>query len=151
MQHKEHVNFYPETHFYWHNFSRYEVMAYKRRWRRSAITCIGGGNCERISMQWVCKVAEFWFVNYFFICGKNPCCFILIYNWPLCSRILKGYYYQHGLSCHGNDSRSPLPHHHKNIRIQGYFDQNMLFLSQMSLSLCYRLILLQTKNKNFKF
>ena len=22
MQHKEHVNFYPETHFYWHNFSR---------------------------------------------------------------------------------------------------------------------------------
>ena len=22
MQHKEHVKFYPETHFYWHNFSR---------------------------------------------------------------------------------------------------------------------------------
>ena len=34
-------------------------MAYKRRWRRSAITCIAWGNCERISMQWVCKVAEF--------------------------------------------------------------------------------------------
>ena len=26
-------------------------MAYKRRWRRSAITCIAGGNCERISMH----------------------------------------------------------------------------------------------------
>ena len=36
-----------------------EVMAYKRRWRRSAITCIAGGNCERISVQWACKVAEF--------------------------------------------------------------------------------------------
>ena len=47
-QHKEHIKFYPETHFYRHNFSRYEVMAYKRRWRRSAITCIAGGNCERI-------------------------------------------------------------------------------------------------------
>ena len=34
-------------------------MAYKRRWRRSAITCIAGGNCERISVQCVCKVAEF--------------------------------------------------------------------------------------------
>ena len=34
-------------------------MAYKRRWRRSAITCIAGGNCERISVQLVCKVAEF--------------------------------------------------------------------------------------------
>ena len=22
MQHKEHIKFYPETHFYWHNFSR---------------------------------------------------------------------------------------------------------------------------------
>ena len=22
MQHKEHVKFYPETHFYWHNFSK---------------------------------------------------------------------------------------------------------------------------------
>ena len=53
------LNFYPETHFYRHNFSRYEVMAYKRRWRRSAITCIVDGNCERISVQWVCKVAEF--------------------------------------------------------------------------------------------
>ena len=58
-QHKEHMKFYPETHFYRHNFSRYEVMAYKRRWRRSAITCIAGGNCERILVQWVCKVAEF--------------------------------------------------------------------------------------------
>ena len=47
---------------------------------------------------------------------------MLIYNWPLCSRILKGWFYQHGISCHGNDSRSPLPHHHKNIRIKGYFD-----------------------------
>ena len=70
--------------------SRYEVMAYKRRWRRSAITCIAGGNCERFSVQWVCKVAEFWFVNYFFFCGKNFCCFILIYNLLLCSRIFKG-------------------------------------------------------------
>ena len=34
-------------------------MAYKRRWRRSAITCIAGGNCERFSVQWVCEVAEF--------------------------------------------------------------------------------------------
>ena len=34
-------------------------MAYKRRWRRSAITCIAGDNCERFSVQWVCKVAEF--------------------------------------------------------------------------------------------
>ena len=58
MQHKDHVNFYPETYFYRHNFSRNEVMAYKR-WRRSAITCITGDNCERISVQWVCKVAEF--------------------------------------------------------------------------------------------
>ena len=59
MQHKEHVNFYQETHFYRYSFSRYEVMAYKRRWRRSAITCIAAGNCERISVQCVCKVAEF--------------------------------------------------------------------------------------------
>ena len=58
-QHKEHNKFYPETHFYRHNCSRYEVMAYKRRWRRSAITCIAGGNCERILVQWVCEVAEF--------------------------------------------------------------------------------------------
>ena len=27
MQHKEHIKFYPETHFYRHNISRYEVMA----------------------------------------------------------------------------------------------------------------------------
>ena len=46
-------------------------MAYKRRWCRSAITCIAGGNCERFSVQWVCKVAEFRFVNYFFTCGKD--------------------------------------------------------------------------------
>ena len=46
-------------------------MAYKRGWCRSAITCIAGGNCERISVQRVCKAAEFWFVNYFFIFGKN--------------------------------------------------------------------------------
>ena len=80
----------PRNIFYRHNLSRYEVMAYKRRWRRSAITCIAGGSCERISMQWGCKVAEFWFVNYFFICGKNSGCFILIYNWPSRSRIIKG-------------------------------------------------------------
>ena len=80
MQHKEHVNFYPETHFYRHNFSRNEVMAYERRWRRSAITCIAGGDCERISVQWVYKVAEFCFANYFFNYGRNSCCFILIYN-----------------------------------------------------------------------
>ena len=43
-QHKERNKLYPETHFYRHNCSRYEVMAYKRRWRRSAITCIAGGN-----------------------------------------------------------------------------------------------------------
>ena len=199
MLHKEHINFYPGTHFYRQNCSRFEVMAHKRRWRRSAITCIAGGKCEHIYMctptwpgiqsedtiytrvysvfvpafkartnlcithskwghffthlwtclartkrglrpypptpilwqredsahshkarteiltslcqnvltlnvknwfwsslwmpgrtQWVCKVAEFWFVNYFFIYGKNSVCFILIYNWPLCSRILKG-------------------------------------------------------------
>ena len=89
-QHKEHIKFYPGTHFHQHNFSRYEVMAYKRRWRRSAITCIVGGNCERILVQFVCKVAEFWFVNYFFICWKNIYCFLLMYNWPLCSRILRG-------------------------------------------------------------
>ena len=150
-QHKEHINFYPGTHFHRHNFSRYEVMAYKRRWRRSTITCIVGGNCERILVQFVCKVAEFWFVNYFFICWKNICCFLLMYNWPLCSRILRGKCYQHDIGCHGNDSRSPLPHHHKNIRIKDYFDQNMPFLSQMSLSLCTRLILLQIKHRNFKF
>ena len=55
MSHKEHVNFYPEPDFYRHNFSSYEVMAYKRRWRRSAITCIAGGTCERFSVQWVCQ------------------------------------------------------------------------------------------------
>ena len=32
-----------------------------------AITRIAGGNYESI-LQKVCKVAEFWFVNYFFIC-----------------------------------------------------------------------------------
>ena len=48
MLHKEHINFYPETHFYWHSCCRFEVMGRKRRWRRSAITCIGGGKCERI-------------------------------------------------------------------------------------------------------
>ena len=58
-QHKEHNKFYPESHFYRHKCSGYEVMAYKRRWRRSAITCIAGGNCERLLVQWVCKVAEF--------------------------------------------------------------------------------------------
>ena len=26
----------------------------------------GGGNCERI-LQWVCKVAEFWFVNFLYL------------------------------------------------------------------------------------
>ena len=50
MLHKEHINFYPETHFYRHNCCRFEVMAHKRRWRRSAITCIAGGKCERIYM-----------------------------------------------------------------------------------------------------
>ena len=83
-------NLLPRNTFLWHNFNRYEVMAYRRRWRRSAITCIAGGNCEHVSVQRVCKVAEFWFVNYFFICGKNSWCFILIYTWPLCSRILNG-------------------------------------------------------------
>ena len=29
-------------------------MAYKRRWRRSAITCIAGGNCECISVHYRC-------------------------------------------------------------------------------------------------
>ena len=50
MLHKEHINFYPETHFYRHNCCRYEVMAHKRRWRCSAITCIAVGKCERIYM-----------------------------------------------------------------------------------------------------
>ena len=50
MLHKEHINFYPETHFYRHNCCRFEVMAHKRRWRRSAITCIPGGKCEHIYM-----------------------------------------------------------------------------------------------------
>ena len=43
MFYKEYVNFYPETHFYRHNFGRYEVMAYKRQWCRSAITGIADG------------------------------------------------------------------------------------------------------------
>ena len=50
MLHKEHINFYPEAHFYRHSCSRFEVMAHKRRWHRSAITCIAGGKCERIYM-----------------------------------------------------------------------------------------------------
>ena len=50
MFHKEHINFYPETHFYRYNCCRFEVMVHKRRWRRSAITCIAGGKCERIYM-----------------------------------------------------------------------------------------------------
>ena len=50
MLHKEHITFYPETHFYRHNCCRFEVMAHKRRLRRSAITCIARGKCERIYM-----------------------------------------------------------------------------------------------------
>ena len=34
-------------------------MAYKRRWRRSAITCIAGGNCERISMHGRVRLPNF--------------------------------------------------------------------------------------------
>ena len=58
-EHKEHIKFYPGTHFHRHNFSRYEVMAYKRRWRRSAITCIVGGNYERILVQLCLRLPNF--------------------------------------------------------------------------------------------
>ena len=43
MLHKEHVNFYQETHFYRHNFSIYEVMA--EGIIANAFQCSG---CERL-------------------------------------------------------------------------------------------------------
>ena len=42
MQNREEVKFYPETQIYRYSFSRYDVMAYKRKWRCSPATLIAG-------------------------------------------------------------------------------------------------------------
>ena len=59
MLHREHINFYPETHFYRHNYCRFEVMTHKIRCRRSAITCIAGGKCERIMCNGCVRLPNF--------------------------------------------------------------------------------------------
>ena len=83
MLHKEHINFYRETHIYRHNCCRFEVMTHKRRWRRSAITCIAGGKCERIYRP-MCngcvRLPNFDLLIISLFYGKNSFCFILIYN-----------------------------------------------------------------------
>ena len=59
MQHKEQVKFYTETQIlYLYNFSRWEVMAYKRKWRCSPIHSLSEVIANVFCNQG-CKVAEF--------------------------------------------------------------------------------------------
>ena len=97
-------------------------MAYKRQWRRSAIACIDGGNCEHISVQWLCKAVEFYLLKEF-----------LLYHIDLQLTVmqshLKGIMLPTRISCHGNGSRSPLPKVTKNIGIKVILTKMILFVS----------------------
>ena len=84
MLHKEHINFYPETHFYRRNCCRFEARPIKEDDVVRPLPALPGVNAN--AFIWVCKVAEFWFVNYFFIYGKTSFCFILIYNFTSSSQ-----------------------------------------------------------------
>ena len=123
-------------------------MAHKRRWRRSAITCIAGVIANSFQCNGCVRLPNF---DLLIISLSVERIFVVSLQLTFMLAHIKGLMLLTWHSCHGNDSRLPLPHYHKNIRVKGYFDQNMLFLFQMSLSLCKMLILLQVKHRNFKF
>ena len=61
MQHKEHVSSTEKHIIYRHNFSRYDVMAYKRKWRRPPLPALPevivnafSNGCERLpNFDWL--------------------------------------------------------------------------------------------------